>query len=196
MKIDDCDKCPSLASSRSRIVSGYGDKNADIMFVGLAPGRNGADITGVPFTRDPSGVLFQEALIRTGFSLESNPKIEYPRLRNVFITNIVKCNPKNEKGNNRYPSKTEIDNCLNYFKIEREKVNPKIIILLGKTTTENILKIKCGSFTKFHNHPIEKDNTIYIPFIHPSYVIRGAYNKEKYLCEFSELKNNIGKVNL
>jgi uracil-DNA glycosylase family 4 len=193
MKIDNCDKCPSLVSSRSKIVSGYGDENAEIMFVGLAPGRNGADITGVPFTRDPSGVIFQTAMIRAGFSLETDPRIENPRLRKAFVTNIVKCNPKNEKGNNRYPTNEEIENCVNYFEIEKNYINPKIIVLLGKTATEYLLKIKCKSFIKFHNNPIEKNNTLYIPFIHPSYVIRGAYNKDKYLNEFSDLKNKIGK---
>jgi DNA polymerase len=187
MKIDYCDKCPSLVSSRSRIVSGYGDKNAIIMFVGLAPGRNGADITGIPFTRDPSGILFQEAMIKSGFSLETNPKNENPRLHNVFVTNLVKCNPKDTNGNNRYPSRIEIMNCIKYFEEERCSINPKIIVLLGKTTTENILDIQCKKFLDYHNKIIKKDNTIFIPLIHPSYVIRGAYNREKYLQDIKNL---------
>jgi len=190
MIIENCNKCQLLVSSRSRIVNGYGDEQASIMFVGLAPGRNGADITGVPFTRDPSGVLFQEALIKAGLSFERTPKSEKPRLHNVYVTNIVKCNPKGEDGNNRCPTKTEVINCYNNFENERSIVNPKIIILLGKAVTENILNIKCINFIKFHNKPIEKDGIIYIPFVHPSYVIRGAYNRKKYLDEFIEIKNH------
>jgi uracil-DNA glycosylase family 4 len=164
-------------------VSGYGDENATIMFVGLAPGRNGADITGVPFTRDPSGILFQEAMIKAGFSLENDPTFEKPKLKHVFITNIVKCNPKDEKGNNRHPSKDEINNCVKYFEIEKQLIKPNIIVLLGKTTTEHILNIKIGQFIQLHNNPIYKDSIIYVPFLHPSYIIRGMYQREKYLQE-------------
>jgi len=187
MKIDYCDKCPSLVSSRSRIVSGYGDENAVIMFVGLAPGRNGADITGIPFTRDPSGILFQEAMIRAGFSLETEPKNENPHLHNAFVTNIVKCNPKDKNGNNRYPSRTEIMNCIGYFEEERRLINPKIIVTLGKTTTEYVLNIQCKKFLDYHNKIIKKNDTLFIPLIHPSYVIRGAYNREKYLQDIKNL---------
>ena len=51
-----CKKCKSLVKSRKTVVTGYGDSDAEILFLGLAPGRNGADITGIPFTKDPSGI--------------------------------------------------------------------------------------------------------------------------------------------
>jgi uracil-DNA glycosylase family 4 len=191
MSLEDCRKCPSLVSSRARIVKGYGDMKASIMFVGLAPGRKGADQTGVPFTRDRSGLLFQEALIKGGFSLESDPTIEKPRLVNAYVTNIVKCNPKDEKGNNRYPNNLEILNCMEYFNIEKSMINPKIIIMLGKISTENVLQIRCKNFLDFHNKSILKEGIKYIPFIHPSFIIRGSYNKEKYLEDFSKLRGEI-----
>jgi uracil-DNA glycosylase family 4 len=182
-KIKNCVECPSIVKSRKKPVIGYGDLSADILFVGLAPGRNGADISGVPFTRDQSGVLLQEALIKAGFSLEKDPRVEKPRLKNVFITNIVKCNPKDNNGNNRQPSINEIMNCLSYFEIEKSLIKPKIIIPLGKIAAEYVLNKKINNFLQFHNKPIEQNDVLYIPFIHPSYIIRGCYNKEKYIQE-------------
>ena len=158
------------------------------MFVGMAPGRNGADITGVPFTRDPSGVLFQECLINAGFSLETNPRCEHPRLKNVYVTNLVKCNPKNSDGNNRTPSLEEIKNCASHYEQELADINPEVVVLFGKVVTEHILKKTISKFIGHHNKPIRTENQILLPFIHPSYVIRGAYNRQKYIDEVTGLK--------
>ena len=128
-------------------------------------------------------------MIKAGFSLESEPAIEKPRLKNVFVTNIVKCNPKDSNGNNRHPSKEEIQNCLSYFELEKQIIEPKIIVPLGKTTTEFILNTKFTRFLDYHNNPIIKDDITYIPFFHPSYIIRGAYSRKKYLQEVVSFRN-------
>lgn len=183
-----CAKCPKLVASRCQVVLGYGDLKARVMFIGLAPGRNGADITGVPFTRDPSGLLFQEAMIKTGFSLESDPRIENPKLNGIYITNLVKCNPKDNNGCNRTPTGEEINNCFEYFRKEVRCVKPKLIVTLGKIVTERIVQCKIIKFIDIHNHPFRKESKIYIPFIHPSYVIRGAYERDKYINELIDIK--------
>lgn len=188
-----CDKCKDLVASRSKIVAGYGNLDAKIFFVGLAPGRNGADVTGVPFTKDPSGVLLQESLIKSGFSVESDPKNEFPKLLDVYITNIVKCNPKDDKGNNRSPSDEEIKNCIPYLKREITNINPTIVVLFGKIVTQYILDIRIKKFLDFHNSLIKLENRQYIPFIHPSYVIRGAYNRNQFIEEINQLKRFIHK---
>jgi len=185
----DCKKCEELVVSRNRIVFGYGDSNAKILFVGMAPGRNGADITGVPFTRDPSGVLFQECLIAAGFSLESDPKNEHPLLRDVYVTNLVKCNPKEEGRRNRTPFQEEISNCAPFFEQEINEVKPKIIVTFGKVVTEHILKKRIPRFMDIHNKPFKKEERTYLPFIHPSYVIRGAYKRQQYIDEFIGVNN-------
>jgi DNA polymerase len=186
-----CQKCALLVLSRNLIVQGFGDPHAKLMFVGMAPGRNGADITGVPFTKDPSGVLFQDCLIHTGFSLESNPRCEHPQLKGVYVTNLVKCNPKDAKGNNRTPSIEEIQNCSSHFEKELFDVNPKVVVLLGKVVTEYVLKKKISKFGEIHNAPVSINNRIFLPFIHPSYVIRGAYNREQYIREMAGIKKYI-----
>jgi len=183
-----CEKCPSLLKSRSQIVEGYGDPSAQLLFVGMAPGRNGADITGVPFTRDPSGLLFQECLIKAGFSLESDPTNENPQLKNVYVTNLVKCNPKEIDGRNRIPYQAEIANCATFFEQELIDINPRIVVLFGKVVTEHVLKKKIYKYLNYHNKPCLTGNRILLPFIHPSYVIRGAYNRQKYINEMVGLR--------
>ena len=186
-----CKVCKSLAISRKNICLGYGDCNARIIFVGLAPGKDGADLTGVPFTRDPSGRLFQEAMIYIGFSKEDDPSSEKPMLKGVYVTNLVKCNPKDAKGNNRDPSKTEIANCMKHLQKEINALNPVIVVLFGKTVTESLLGIKIRSMKNNHGKEVYANNRAYLPFIHPSYVIRGAYNRDKYITELSESINQL-----
>ena len=73
--IDDqaCVRCPALAANRRRIVHGYGDPDARIVFVGEAPGQQGANRTGVPFSGDKSGRTLQRILIALGLSEEREP---------------------------------------------------------------------------------------------------------------------------
>lgn len=175
------------------MVPGYGCVPAKIMFIGLAPGRNGADITGIPFTRDPSGVLFQKALINAGLSKETDPHKEKPALREAYVTNLVKCNPKDSKGNNRTPSRNEIHNCMEFLKVEEELVKPRVIIPLGKHVSECILGTKIHRMSEIHGRATLKGNVVVIPFIHPSYVVRGAYHKKRYMADFKSIRSLNGK---
>lgn len=187
----ECNRCLSLAACRSRYVNGYGSVPALIMFIGLAPGRRGADITGIPFTRDASGIIFQRAMIRAGFSFESDPKSEKPRLNDAYVTNLVKCNPRDEKGNNRDPNREEIENCRDFLLEEIKTVNPRVIVLLGKTVTREVLGVESKTFAGLHNQPIQLGDKTYLPFYHPSYVGRGAYSPSKYESEFCSIKDNL-----
>jgi uracil-DNA glycosylase len=144
-----------------------------VFFLGLAPGRNGADITGIPFTRDPSGRLFREMLGRVGLS-------------DAFVTNLVKCNPKDDKGRNRYPTREEINNCRPHLESELEMVKPRVVVLLGDIATKEFLP-DTGRIVQEHGQPRESDGTTFVPFIHPSYVIRGAYPRERYASDFAKL---------
>lgn len=182
-----CNKCEEIAKNRNKAVPGYGFKNADIFFVGLAPGRLGADNTGIPFTKDSSGKLFQLALSSSGISMEPNGLIQDEDVVKAYVTNLVKCNPKDSNGNNRYPSQIEIENCINYLNIEMSSIHFDIIVPLGKLATENILNQKCSKFSSMHNKPLKLNEFYCIPFIHPSYVARGAYPKDKYIDDFRSL---------
>lgn len=122
-----CSLCPALAANRQRIVHGYGDEHARLMIVGEAPGYLGADRTGVPFTGDRSGRRVQALLIRLGLSEESDPAVAAPRLRGVFISNVVRCNPPG----NRNPTPAEVANCTPFLRRELEAIRPAVVATLG-----------------------------------------------------------------
>lgn len=176
-EISNCRQCGAIVKAGSKPVRGVGSPNAKVMIIGLAPGKDGADLTGIPFTRDPSGELFNKMLSVAGLS----------RSQDVFITNLVKCNPKDTKGRNRTPSKKEIENCFAHLESEIDYVKPRIIVPLGKVATEFLLKVKIGKMVKFHGKRKSKKGILFFPFIHPGYVIRGAYDKDKYLDKFKTL---------
>ena len=153
-EIASCQRCPSIVRTRNKAVRGIGSPKAKILIVGLAPGKDGADLTGIPFTRDPSGKLITKMLSAAGLSREQD----------VFITNLVKCNPKGLSGRNRPPSKREIVNCLLYLKREIEYVNPRIVVPLGRTATELLLNEKVRNMNKYHGRTISKKEIIFFPF--------------------------------
>ena len=206
-----CIKCKNLVDSK--FVPGYGCLNADIMFVGLAPGRLGAGYTGVPFTQDASGCLFQRGLINSGLSNEKDDDVIKPVLKDVYVTNLVKCNPYKKIGRdnkiNRDPNDDEINNCYPYLEHEIKSVNPKIVVMLGKIVTKYVLEKKTDTrfknndkflgFCEDHSDGFDGNDDIrYIPFIHPGFVVRGAYKKmggrDKYLKDFSQIKNVLHEI--
>lgn len=178
-EILNCRRCGGMIAAESKPICGVGNTQAKIIIVGLAPGKDGASLTGIPFTRDPSGELFSQMLSAAGLS----------RSQDVFITNLVKCNPKDGQGRNRTPSKDEISNCFPYLKHEMERINPRIIVTLGRLPTEFLLGLRIKNMVRFHGKPFTKNRILFFPFIHPAYVIRGAYDKHKYLEEFKTLGN-------
>lgn len=93
------------------------------MIVGEAPGRLGADDTGVPFHGDKAGHNFEELLRGAGLSRED-----------CFITNSVLCNPKDEFGNNSTPNRSEVSNCAAFLKRQIDIVQPEFIVTLGGTS--------------------------------------------------------------
>lgn len=187
--IQSCNKCSRLTKTRSRIVNGYGDLNARVLFVGEAPGRLGADITGVPFTRDKSGKLLQSMLYRIGLN-KNGKHSDSPSLKDAYITNIIRCNPRNIKDNNGTPKSEEIVNCNGYLNTEIKIINPWIIVPLGLTASKvflgNDFTGKCFGFIFFVN------GICVFPLWHPSFVMRGGgSNKldiQKYAKYFLVIK--------
>lgn len=142
-------------------MAGFGDVPADILFVGEAPGRLGADKSGVPFTVDRSGILFRRIL---GNLLEA---IGCP-LR-VYVTNAVKCLPLSTSGLNRPPSPEETANCRGYLLKELALVRPKVVVPMGRVASRLLL----GTDAIVWWQPIPRTPVIY-PAKHPAYVVRGG----------------------
>lgn len=188
-KIKGCVSCKELVKTRSQVVVGYGDVSAKILLIGEAPGRLGADVTGVPFTRDRSGVFLQRMLGKLGLN-KSEPENELPVLKDVYITNIVKCNPQSSTGVNRSPKKEEIYECRRHLLNEIEIIKPRIIVTLGLPASKALLgdDFNGKSFGKLVN----LNEFHVLPLWHPAFVIRGGgrqkMNEKKYTRYFSKIK--------
>jgi uracil-DNA glycosylase family 4 len=157
-EVQNCVDCPRMNES-SRILSGSaGFLDARIMFIGEAPGRRGADSSGIPFHGDKAGNNFEELLEFSGLNRSE-----------IFVTNAVLCNPKDLKGNNSPPNKTEIKNCSSYLRRQIELINPKIVITLGGTALNALNAIEEHSLNLRDNVRTSKNwfNRILAPLYHP-----------------------------
>ncbi len=172
-----CTKC-DLCKTRTNAVPGKGSVTSDVIFVGEAPGRN-EDARGEPFV-GAAGRQLTLALDKAGI----------PRDK-VYITNIVKCRPPE----NRVPTTTERSTCKEYLKEEISIIKPKIICILGNTAFKSLLG--GAEITKFRGKIAHKDNQLYFLTLHPAATI---YNQElvcvlqddilKLFDLITELKNN------
>jgi uracil-DNA glycosylase family 4 len=128
------------------------------MFVGEAPGRLGADRTAVPFHGDKSGDNFETLLGLAGLSR-----------REVFVTNAVLCNPKDESGNNASPPRSVLRNCSDNLQRQIEAINPKIVVTLGSAALESTRLIEEHSLTLSESvRTANKWNgRVLIPLYHP-----------------------------
>ena len=163
----ECTKC-ELCKTRTNSVPGKGNFQSDVIFVGEAPGRN-EDKLGEPFV-GIAGQRLVLALQGAGISRES-----------VYITNVVKCRPPN----NRVPTISERGTCRDYLEKEISIIKPKIICILGNTAFNSILG---GSeITKYRGKIVKKNNQFYFLTVHPAATI---YNQEL----ISVLKEDINKL--
>lgn len=117
-----CDLCPRLCDRKKVLSPANGCVNSRVLFVAEAPGRLGADRTGVPLCGDRTGDNFETLLGNVGWRREE-----------VFITNAVLCNPKQGNGNNATPTPEEIANCSPYLEMIIELIQPDVIVTLGAT---------------------------------------------------------------
>lgn len=162
-----CSLCPDLVANRSCIVHGYGSGHSGIMFIGEAPGYKGGDVTGVPFSRDRSGLRLQRLLIELGLSAASDPRLERPRL-SCFLTNVVRCNPPA----NRTPRRAEITNCLPFLWQELAVIHPRLVVPIGNLAAQAVFPRLVGQppppITKAHARIFAQDNMRIVPMRHPS----------------------------
>ncbi len=108
-----------------------GNLHAALMFVGEAPGRLGADQTHIPFHGDASGQNFEDLIDFVGISRDE-----------IYVTNGVLCNPKDDRRNNATPVPSEIANCSGFLRRQIELVDPKIIVALGATALRALASVE------------------------------------------------------
>lgn len=150
-----CRKCPRLVAWREEVarvkrkayrdqeywgkpVPGFGDPNAHVLVVGLAPGAHGSNRTGRAFTGDASGGFMYPALYRAGFA---NQPIAVSRsdglvLKDLYIVASARCVPPDNK-----PTPEELSNCQPYLERDLQILKPKVIVCLGRIAFERILKM-------------------------------------------------------
>jgi uracil-DNA glycosylase family 4 len=119
-------------------VPGFGDPQARILVVGLAPGAHGSNRTGRQFTGDASGGFLFPALYRAGFAnqAEAESRSDGLILKDMYITASGRCAPPDNK-----PSPAELNNCQPYLEREIQIIQPKVIVCLGKIAFDRIIKI-------------------------------------------------------
>jgi len=130
-----CERCPELAATRRTVVFGAGNANADLMFVGEAPGAS-EDEQGVPFV-GRAGKLLESLLVEVGMERSQ-----------VFIANVLKCRPPG----NRDPLPVEIDNCQEYLHRQVALIQPSVICTLGNFSTK-LLRADPTGITRLHGQP-------------------------------------------
>lgn len=118
--VQHCNLCPRLAQSRRVLSTDNGSLKSSVLFIAEAPGRLGADKTGIPLSGDQTGHNFNNLLKNIGWERDK-----------LFITNAILCNPRDSKGNNGSPTQIEIANCAAYLKMIIDLVDPEVIVALG-----------------------------------------------------------------
>lgn len=162
-----CTKCPHLAASRTQTVFGVGNPDAELMFVGEAPGAD-EDAQGEPFV-GRAGQLLTKIIAAMGFSRGD-----------VYIANVLKCRPDMPRGSfgNRPPTPEEMQTCLPYLAEQIEIIQPKVMVALGATAVEGLLGTRAPMHAmrgRWHSH---QETPLMITY-HPSYLLRNQAPLEK-----------------
>jgi DNA polymerase len=156
-KVRRCTRCPELVRSRTQPVPGIGPARARVMFIGEAPGR-WEDEKGEPFVGE-AGAYLTELLGKIGLDR-----------REVFITNVIKCRPPE----NRSPNPNEIENCRPYLLRQIELVQPKLIVLLGRYALEEFFPKEKITQAKGKARPLTIGGRTIpaLPLLHPAFGVR------------------------
>src|ERR1700757_5286303 len=162
-----CTKCAHLASSRTQTVFGVGNPDAEIMFIGEAPGAD-EDRQGEPFV-GRAGQLLTKIIKAMGFARDD-----------VYIANILKCRPDTPGSSygNRAPTPREMQTCRPYLMEQIEIIKPKVIVALGAVAVEGLLGPRSpmrelrGRWTSFDGTPL-------MITYHPAYLLRNQSPSEK-----------------
>jgi DNA polymerase len=171
-QVKDCRRCP-LAATRTKAVFGAGDADADLMFVGEAPGAE-EDRQGLPFV-GRAGALLNELLGEIGMTRED-----------VFIANVLKSRPPG----NRDPHPAEIEACSPYLSRQVELIQPKVVGTLGNFATKLLTGSRTG-ITKVRGTPqvhVLGGRSVYLmPFLHPAAALRTPSLVETLREDFRKL---------
>ncbi len=174
LDIGNCTRCP-LHEGRTKIVHSTGNKNADLMFVGEAPGAD-EDAQGIPFV-GRSGQLLNKIIESIGLKRED-----------VFVGNINRCRPPG----NRTPTLPEAKTCKPFLLREIAVVRPKVIVVLGNTACQNLLETKVG-ISKLRGEFQDYFGVQVMPTFHPAYLLRDPSKKREVWEDMKKVRDFLNK---
>jgi uracil-DNA glycosylase family 4 len=150
----DCSRCKLHRLGRTQVVFGVGNPNADLMFVGEAPGGD-EDIQGEPFV-GRAGQLLTKIIEAIDLGRED-----------VYIANVIKCRPPQ----NRNPEPDEVEQCEPFLFRQIDIIKPKVIVALGKFAAQSLLRTN-DPITRIRGREYKFRDAILIPTYHPAYLLR------------------------
>lgn len=168
-----CVKC-RLSGTRTQVVWGVGNPNADLMFIGEAPGRD-EDIKGEPFV-GRAGQLLTEIIKAMKLTRDD-----------VYIANVVKCRPPE----NRNPEPDELDACRPYIRRQVELIKPKVIVALGRIGLQSLTE-KAYSITSVRGSWLEYNGIKLMPTYHPAYLLRTPTAKKDVWADMKKVMVELG----
>ena len=171
-----CRKC-SLCAARSNVVFGVGNPCAKVMFIGEGPGRN-EDLQGEPFV-GAGGQLLDKYLAA----------VDLDRRTNIYIANIVKCRPPQ----NRDPLQEEQEACMDWLRNQTALLRPKIIVCLGRIAAMRIIKPDF-KITREHGQFFKKGNIYMTATLHPAALLRNPAQKPAAFDDFLKLRDKIDEL--
>ena len=173
---NNCKKC-QLHETRTNIVFGVGDRCAEILFVGEGPGES-EDLKGEPFVG------------RAGILLDSMLKIiGLDRTKNIYIANIVKCRPPN----NRDPQNTEREVCLPWLRAQYALIKPKILVCLGRIAAAELIDHDF-KITRDHGKWYDKDGVRFMALYHPAALLRDQNKRPDTFVDLKSLESMIKEI--
>ena len=170
---NNCTKCP-LYQTRTNVVFGIGNRCAEVLFVGEGPGES-EDLKGEPFV-GRAGKLLDDMLKIIGLD----------RAKNIYIANIVKCRPPN----NRDPQTVERESCLGFLRAQYKLIKPKIVVCLGRIAAAELIS-RDFKITRDHGKWYDKDGAKFMAIYHPSALLRDPYKRPDTFVDLKDLERVI-----
>ena len=171
-----CKRC-KLCETRTNVVFGVGNPNADILFIGEGQGEN-EDLQGEPFV-GRAGKLLDKMLAA----------VDLDRNKDIYIANIVKCRPPK----NRDPEKDEQEACIGWLRNQVKLINPKIIVCLGRIAAMKIIKPDM-KITKEHGIFFKKGDILMMATLHPAALLRNPNNKPQAFEDYLKLRDKLEEL--
>ena len=167
--------CPDLAQEATQLVFGDGSPDADIMFIGEAPGKN-EDEQGLPFV-GAAGKFLNEMLAGIGLARSD-----------VYITNIVKYRPPN----NRDPLPDEKAAFLPFLRSQLDVIKPKLVITLGRHSMDSLLPGL--QISKCHGQPKRYNGQVYLPLFHPAAALYNGAMRQTLIDDFAKIPRVLAAI--